>query len=103
MFLNELIPVKIYEKFIFNSDTSDAELEDDHRGCSPFIIERENECIAANISTIGYINCRDTCHSDHCNTGKHIKTHQCHSCYAMQDSQGNLIGIGDDRCFGSAE
>lgn len=82
---------------------SNAEMEDDHRGCSPFQLAKDNDCETGEIAGIGYINCRDTCNTDQCNTENHVKTFQCHVCSAMQDSEGNAIGLGDSRCFNNAE
>ena len=78
---------------------SGKQIEDDHRGCSPFALERHNECESADLSGIEHINCKDTCETDNCNKDRVVKTLQCHSCSAVMDSEGNSVGIGDERCF----
>ena len=77
-------------------------MEDDHRGCSPFALERHNQCEYREIDGIDHINCKDTCETDHCNSDRVVKTLQCHSCSAGRDSEGNPVGIGDFDCFDNA-
>lgn len=78
---------------------SDDEIEDDHRGCSPFVMEKHNQCESGEFAEVQYVNCRDTCESNNCNVDRVVKTLQCHSCSAIHDSEGNVVGLGDDRCF----
>ena len=78
---------------------SGAEMEDDHRGCSPFALERHNLCETQTLTGIDHVNCKDTCQSNNCNVERVVKTLQCHSCSATIDSEGNLVGLGDPNCF----
>jgi protein-arginine kinase activator protein McsA len=78
-------------------------MEDDYRGCTPFVLERQNQCETRLISGLNHVNCKSTCEEDSCNTERVVKTLQCHSCSASFDSFANLNGVGDGNCLENAE
>ena len=83
-----------------HANTSDGgEFTDDFRGCSPFVEDRDQYCESASVSGVDSINCRETCDTTDCNTDKIQKHRQCYNCVATRDSDGNPVGLGDDRCF----
>ena len=84
----------------FHKDTvgvDEAEMEDDHRGCSPFVLENFNQlCQNNDFGGVAAYNCKDTCDSNNCNTNKYALKKQCYSCSGTRDSDGNPVGVGDD-------
>ena len=81
----------------------DYTIEDDYRGCSPFIKqtdpEAEPECGVVELNGLTHTNCKKTCLTDNCNTDRLTNRQTCYACTATRDSQGRPIGVGDDHCF----
>ena len=81
----------------------DYTIEDDYRGCSPFVKqtdpEAEPECGVVELNGLTHTNCKKTCLTDNCNTDRLTNRQTCYACTATRDSQGYPIGVGDDHCF----
>ena len=84
----------------FNDGVSD--FTDDYRGCSPFVIDRDNEnnnefCQLTNLNNVNYHTCKNTCTYDNCNTDEIQQRNICYTCSAQRGADGLPKGVGDDR------
>lgn len=78
---------------------ANVEFEDDFRGCSPFTMNRNDECVSNSIQGLDHLNCKGTCNENGCNTDEILRHLQCNQCQTTVDAEGNLVGSGDRRCF----
>ena len=80
---------------------SEVEVEDDYRGCSPFIRAEDDStvCVTSAINGLDHLNCKSTCTTVNCNSEKTQRGHQCYSCSATMDFLDRQVGVGDIDCF----
>ena len=90
----------------FTQGGKEYSTEDDHRGCSSFHYESLNgaldDCKSSSGTSNSNTHCKHLCEGTDCNTKVLSKKHQCHTCTAARDSEGNTIGLGDVNCWENA-
>ena len=91
-------------KYYFATKLLLLQVEDDFRGCSPFILqgatdEEEQICNVAQLDGLSHRNCKHSCTDDKCNKNILTRGHSCYTCTGTRDAAGNPVGNSDDRCF----
>ena len=100
-YLTENFP---FQKYYFETKRFLLQVEDDFRGCSPFILqgatdEEDQICNVAQLDGLSHRNCKHSCTDDNCNKNILTRGHSCYTCTGTRDAAGNPVGNSDDRCF----